>query len=871
MIKAQASAGLRGRRTAGLVVAMVVGALGVVLPAAPPATASGHAPATASGLPAAVSPGLPSAVTPGLPETAAAPLRPASLKAAPLKAAAPRAGTPLVAETFTGATADAGFVAVGSACLTGAPAAPAPGPGGHPLGGCPAARTGPVPPADGAPHGYLQLTEASNDQSGAVLYDQALPAAEGLDVTFDQWQYGSTTPATPADGISFFLVDGDTSLTHPGAFGGSLGYAQKLPDGNPVNPFVPGVDRGYLGVGLDVLGNYFGDWEQRGNGCAQRSPAGTAFRIPAPGANMVTVRGPGDGIEGYCFLTATTSNFTTNGPWPSTLPGSLQGPLTDLPPGATPAEAETALEPSRRRVNVHLTPAPNPVLTVAVDFNDGAGFQQVISTPAPEPVPDTYKFGFAASTGLFTDVHLIRNVAIATERPLPALDLVKQVREPLPGLLEEGSEVPYDFVVTNSGGAPITQLVVNDPKVGPVSCPVTTLGVGETVTCTATYVVTAQDVAQGAITNTAVASGTSGGTPVSSPPSDETVPIARAPGISLEKRVTTPGPYTVGTQVGYGYTVRNTGGLPLTGVTVTDDRVTGITCDATTLQPEGESGDSTECRGTYTVTQTDADAGSVTNTANATGTAAGRTVTSPPAQATLPIAGGPAISVTKRVTSPGPHRVGDTVEYTYTVTNSGTRTLTGVRVTDDHITSVVCAATTLAPGAVTTCTGAYVLTEADGREGEVTNRAQAAGEDPAGDTVVSGPVTATVTIPPVKGTIKVHKTDAKNGRALPGAVFEVWEETNGVTGLQTRAAGTVPADTRIGGGCATDRAGVCVFGDLPAGAYYLRETDVPEGYVLPARPVTGPYEITALNADTPIGVRIANQRGENPKGKAVRS
>ncbi|WP_371478909.1 hypothetical protein [Kitasatospora sp. NBC_00315] len=140
-----------------------------------------------------------------------------------------------------------------------------------------------MPPNGGAPHGYLRLTDASPDQSGAVPYNQALPASEGLDVTFEQWQYGSTTPAHPAGGTSFFLVDGDTSLTHPGAFGGSLGYAQKLPDDNPSNAFLPGVDRGYLGVGLDVLGNYFGDWEQRGNGCARRSPAGTQFRVPGRG------------------------------------------------------------------------------------------------------------------------------------------------------------------------------------------------------------------------------------------------------------------------------------------------------------------------------------------------------------------------------------------------------------------------------------------------------------------------------------------------------------------------------------------------------------------------------------------------------------
>ncbi|MFJ2776739.1 hypothetical protein [Kitasatospora sp. NPDC087315] len=657
-------------------------------------------------------------------------------------------GTPLVQETFTGATADADFTAVGSACLTGAPAAAAPGPGNHPLGGCPAAETGPVPPLNAAPFGYLRVTDSSNDQSGAVLYNQALPAGNGLDVTFDQWQYGSTTPNTPADGISFFLVDGDESLTHPGAFGGSLGYAQKLPNDDPNLAFLPGVDRGYLGVGLDVLGNYFGDWEQRGNGCAQRSPAGTQFRVPAPGANMVTVRGPGDGLLGYCFLTATTSNFTTTGPWPSTLPGLLQGPLTTLPPGVTPQDAQTALEPSRRRVNVHLTPAPHPVLTVGIDFNDGTGPHQVLSTPAPEPVPATYKFGFAGSTGAFTDVHLIRNVAITTEQPLPTLSLVKTPHEPLPGLLVPGTPVPYDFVVTNAGASPVTNLAVNDPLVTPITCPVSTLAAGETVTCTGTYTITAEDVARGFVTNTAQATATFNGTPITSPPSSATVPIVTPPGITVEKHVDAPEPFAVGETVPYSYLVTNTGGVQLDAVTVTDDRVTGIVCAATVLAPAGSPGAGTTCHGTYVVTEADAAAGQVTNHAFATGTANGTTVTSPTVDATITIRGASRLKLKKHADTKGPVRPGETIHYTYTVTNTGTTELQGLTVTDDRVQQVTCDLTSLAAGQSTTCHGTYQVTEADAKAGKVTNRARATALDPQGGTVESPPAEVTVTVTP---------------------------------------------------------------------------------------------------------------------------
>ncbi|MFF8695447.1 hypothetical protein ACF08W_24930 [Streptomyces sp. NPDC015144] len=691
----------------------------------------------------------------------------------------PRAvGSALVDETFTHATAP-DFTGVGSSCLTGAPTGDvAPPSGNHPLGGCGPDAVGPVPPNGAEPDGFLRLTDARHFQSSAVLYNHAIPAGQGLDVTFDQYQYGSTTPARPADGISFFLVDGAASLIHPGAFGGSLGYAQLREGDNPTNPVLPGVDHGYVGVGLDVYGNFFGDGEARGNGCDHRSPSMDSWPPPAP--NVITVRGPGDGAVGYCFMAATTDNLSTTGPWPSTLPGQLQGPTTTMPADATPQEAAQILEADRRRVNVHISAGAAPVLTVSVDFNDGTGSHQVLSTPAPLPLPSTYKFGFASSTGANTDVHLIRNVVVHSAEPLPALNLVKQARLPLPGDLAPGSEVPYDFVVTNAGTTNITDLVVTDPKIGPVSCPTRTLAVGQTVTCTATYTVTAADAAAGSIDNTAIATGSSDGETVTSPPSSETVPIQRPPAIEVEKEVETQGPYAVGQTVTYRYTVRNTGGTRLDSVAVHDDHVTGITCESTTLAPAGEAGDTTTCTGTYTITQADGTAGSVTNTATATGSADGETITSPETDLTLPV-GTPHVTLAKRVTSTGPYQVGSRVDYAYTVTNTGSTTLTDVRVLDDHATDVTCEATTLAAGASTTCRASYTITQADldacresGATGNCTivNVAQAGGTDPQGREIVSDPAQAEVTVPLGKSDVTLEKRVASKGPFQVGSKVE---------------------------------------------------------------------------------------------------
>ncbi|MFE3068567.1 SpaA isopeptide-forming pilin-related protein [Streptomyces sp. NPDC059247] len=114
-------------------------------------------------------------------------------------------------------------------------------------------------------------------------------------------------------------------------------------------------------------------------------------------------------------------------------------------------------------------------------------------------------------------------------------------------------------------------------------------------------------------------------------------------------------------------------------------------------------------------------------------------------------------------------------------------------------------------------------------------------------------------VPPGKGKVKLVKTDADSHAPLPGATFELWEETNGVTGLQT--GGATP-DTKIGTPCTTSSTGQCSFGDLEHGTYYLRETAVPDGYVLPADPVTGPYVVSA--AHELVVARVSNKRGEEP-------
>ncbi|WP_078955374.1 choice-of-anchor A family protein [Streptomyces griseus] len=114
-------------------------------------------------------------------------------------------------------------------------------------------------------------------------------------------------------------------------------------------------------------------------------------------------------------------------------------------------------------------------------------------------------------------------------------------------------------------------------------------------------------------------------------------------------------------------------------------------------------------------------------------------------------------------------------------------------------------------------------------------------------------------VPPGTGSVRLFKTDADSGMPLRGATFELWEETNGVAGLQTSGA---DPDTRVGEPCTTGSAGLCGFGELDHGTYYLRETGVPDGYEPPRNPVSGPYVVSA--EQEVVFVALDNRRGDGP-------
>jgi len=714
--------------------------------------------------------------------TAVAALVGAALVAIPMAPSASAAGTALLTESFTGtAVTDPSVKPLGDACLTRASSNPT---SGSTLGKCDPTNTA-GGPGTGVNPGWLLLTGNVGNRTGGIVYNQALPASAGLSVTFDQVQYGGDK----ADGISFFLSDGSYQLTQTGAPGGSLGYARR-DNGGVVEP---GVVGGFLGLALDAWGNFPRSNEGRGTGCAAAGldPGSSAA---SEIKNNVTLRGVGwqddDGAwtQGYCLLATSGSLSTTT--------RDLRG--ADIN--------------GYRKVRITVFPTtysgttPSTRITVEVNFDpSGSTFTQLLDTTTHEAVPATYKFGFAASTGGSKDVHLIRNLSVSTVEALDALTLTKAVNTTSPlakSAYAEGDQVPYTFTVTNGGVQAINPVSVSDPLVSNISCPATNLSPagqpGSSITCTGTHTVTASEAGSPTLTNTATASGTSGGTTVTSDPSSATVDIVTpAPAMTFTKTAHlndlpggTAGKADRGETIDYTFHVVNDGNVSLAPVTITDAKL-GLTnwlCLAS-LAP-GASADCTATVPSYTVTDADLIHGSVDNTAYYTGHYAGETTPlTGMGTATVPTV--PAVASithvkTAEVQTPsgdprvGPAQLGDTVYYSFTVTNTGNVTVPAVSVDDPGlgVVGLVCA-TNLAPGAEHACAtpASHTIDQADLIAGHASNTATATVTPPTGVTAPP-PVPSTVQPPtvPAAAQLSLDKTSSladtnSNGTADAGEVI----------------------------------------------------------------------------------------------------
>ncbi|MGL5910271.1 MAG: DUF7507 domain-containing protein, partial [Phycicoccus sp.] len=321
------------------------------------------------------------------------------------------------------------------------------------------------------------------------------------------------------------------------------------------------------------------------------------------------------------------------------------------------------------------------------------------------------------------------------------------------GATDLGDTITWSFEVLYRGVWRI-DFTVTDPRAGTVTCPVNTLGPDESTTCTAApYAVTQSDVDAGIVSNTATIDGLEIGdivVPFSAASSTDT-PVAQDPELSLAKSVESTddvdgdGRIGVGDTVRYSFAVTNTGTVTIGDLTIADSLISPANIDCTGPIAPGATG---ACSGSHTVTQAELDAGVVSNTATASGIGPdGDPVTSPPDTVDYALDQEPLLALTKTATvddgGDGSLDVGDTIAFSFVVTNTGNVTVTALGIADPLVGGISCPVATLAPGASTTCAtddaNPYVVTQSDVDAGLVANTATATGEEPSGDAVTSPP------------------------------------------------------------------------------------------------------------------------------------
>ncbi|MEP3308339.1 MAG: Ig-like domain-containing protein, partial [Gilvibacter sp.] len=325
--------------------------------------------------------------------------------------------------------------------------------------------------------------------------------------------------------------------------------------------------------------------------------------------------------------------------------------------------------------------------------------------------------------------------------------------------------ITYTFTVVNTGNVTLTNINVIDPDVAVIGGPLASLEPGESdaVTFTATYLITQVDIDAGFKENQAEATGVTptGGTvsDLSDPVSLETdnitvTDLCQSPSIALIKIGVVndengDGCTDEGETITYQFFVTNTGNVTLTNVTI-DDSMVEVIGGPITL--EAGQTDEASFTATYTVTLDDVNAGFVLNQAEAFGEAPDGTTVSDLSDndsnleddiTETNLCQEASISVEKSgvfndENNDGQPQAGETITYTFVVTNTGNVTVYGITI-DDPLPGVVVEGgpIDLEPGEVddSTFTATYAITEDDIERGEVVNQAIASGTDQNGNDV----------------------------------------------------------------------------------------------------------------------------------------
>ncbi|MDB5824515.1 MAG: hypothetical protein JWR21_3219 [Herminiimonas sp.] len=288
-----------------------------------------------------------------------------------------------------------------------------------------------------ATSGFLQLTDNSANMSTSATLPGTFQAAGNLiTIEFKHYSYSGTG----ANGIALTLSDSAVTPA-PGAFGGSLGYAQKN-----TPSIIPGFAGGWVGIALDEFGTF---------------SAPTEGRILGPGtvADSVSIRGSGSGQTGYPYIGGT-----------GTLSPGIDNTAAARPLGYT---YRVTVDARCFQANPSGVGCNNVGLakktTVAVDRDTAGGtnysplvsaFDAFAANASQANVPANWLLSFTGSTSGAANIHELTGLKVCAQTITPPAGYLIQVDNLTPSSCSAPGGTPNSPVVTvmarDSGGNPIT-------------------------------------------------------------------------------------------------------------------------------------------------------------------------------------------------------------------------------------------------------------------------------------------------------------------------------------------------------------------------------------------------------------------------------
>jgi uncharacterized repeat protein (TIGR01451 family) len=333
----------------------------------------------------------------------------------------------------------------------------------------------------------------------------------------------------------------------------------------------------------------------------------------------ITVIGPPSIIKTFAEETILTGNttsltFMVSNPNPMvTLTGVA---FTDmLPTGLTVADST----PSAQCGGTLTTTAPETIQLSGASLEPyGNCMFSVTVTGAADSGGSYYTNTTGAVTSMNGGTGNTATDNLYVRDPQPGLDLLKQVglTDDPDGpwynylVVEAGTPVYYKFTVENTGDVNLTNVVVTDPDMDPITvCTIATLEYASSpLSEPIAYCISgAVTTVSGGKINTASASAYYGAVPVFAPDDEAEydTPNLSLVKTSLEKYYT-----AAGQVLNYSYLVTNNGAILQGPVTIIDDKTT-VACQSLTTVGDSDdwfdTGESVTCTATYTTTALDVD------------------------------------------------------------------------------------------------------------------------------------------------------------------------------------------------------------------------------------------------------------------------